>query len=325
MALPMIARAQDCDIQKVFDKIINTDGIVHSDSRTVERDEDAELPDGDLMEATVIHDIRVGRVNFGLFKELEKAFQNGNYPVMPSTIYTCFNPMENSSRQHYVIRLRNGSTIQIGQHENSSYALVVLPDGKKYRTVYAAEWWDTDDENIREGRLIRSYGEKPRTQGYSAISESLRHLPSNFDEWRERLNIPDSASISDMVQKARQWAKGFKLSIDTVAANIPLDNESIDSWMNKATNSIGHLSNTDWHRFFGLLTEKMVDPAHKYSSEEKVVAAGIILDLCKNAPLDDDEREVCAKRLQQVANAINTSNTYVRDMLLLAKKNLQRK
>ena len=100
----------------------------------------------------------------------------------------------------------------------------------------------------------------------------------------------------------------------------------IDTWMNQAMNNVKHLSNSDWHRFFGLLTEKMIKRANKESTEDMVVAAGIILDLCKNADqLDADEREISARRLQEVADHYFTSDKdqYVNDLLLLAAKKLK--
>ena len=84
---------------------------------------------------------------------------------------------------------------------------------------------------------------------------------------------------------------------------------------------VSQLSNTDWHRFFGLLTEKMMDSRYKESKEDLVVAAGIILDLCKNAPLDDEERRVAANRLLQVSECFDGDKSqYIFDMLELARK-----
>ena len=61
----------------------------------------------------------------------------------------------------------------------------------------------------------------------------------------------------------------------------------------------------------------------KGAREDLVVAAGVMLDLCKHADkLDEDEREVSAKRLRQVANSL-TGNQYVHDLLMLGVKKLE--
>ena len=88
---------------------------------------------------------------------------------------------------------------------------------------------------------------------------------------------------------------------------------------------VSNLSNTDWHRFFGLLTQQMMDKVNKKSKEDLVVAAGIILDLCKNASLDEDERKIVANRLYQVAECFDSDeDLYIHDMLTLAAKKVQK-
>lgn len=329
MALPTALMAQEPDIQHVFDKIINTEGVTHSDTRYVERNDDGTSADGNIMESTVIHEIGVGRHNFGLFKELEEAFQNGYFPTMPTTVYTCFNPMENSSRQQWSIITKRDNYIRIGQHEGSSYAIVVMPDedNPKFRTVYAAEWWDADDPNIRQGRLVRSYGEKPQTTRIHVLHDSspfgdidslLTDLPM-----REKFDFSDK-NIEDIMNQARQLKQRFRWQTDTVPTDIPFSG-SVESWMSKALNNIKHLSNSDWHRFFGLLTQKMIDRANKERIEDLVVAASIILDLCKNAgQLDADERAISARRLEDVSEHYFTGDKtqYIYDLLMLGAKKL---
>ena len=86
------------------------------------------------------------------------------------------------------------------------------------------------------------------------------------------------------------------------------------------------LSNADWHRFFGLLTQQMMDKVNKKSKEDLVVAAGIILDLCKNASLDEDERKIVANRLYQVAECFDSDeDLYIHDMLTLAARKVEKK
>lgn len=318
LALPVGAQAQE-HLQKLFEKIANTKGIEVSTSQNIVRDDEDGNRINDLMEATTIYDIRVGRPNFDIFKELEKAFQTGN--TMPATIYTCFNPMEGSLRQQWVILTKKGTDIRIGQHKNSNYALVVYSDenNSRFRTVYAAEWWDTDDANIKQGRLVRSYGEKP----YMSSETSSGHP---FSDLKMELNGTDLSgkNIEDLMNQARQLQQNFRWRVDTVATDIPFSGD-MESWMSKAMNNIKHLSNSDWHRFFGLLTQKMIDRSNKERIEDLVVAAGIILDLCKNAgQLDADEREISARRLEDVSEHYFTGDKtqYIHDLLMLAAKKL---
>ncbi len=89
---------------------------------------------------------------------------------------------------------------------------------------------------------------------------------------------------------------------------------------------VTHLSASDWHRFFGILTQKMLDEGKTKSTEDMVVAANLILDLCKNADqLDDDERAVAAQRLQSMNNREKIGDEYVRQILQLGYKKLLRK
>ena len=108
-------------------------------------------------------------------------------------------------------------------------------------------------------------------------------------------------------------------------ADIPFDGDK-DSWMALALQrGVSNLSNTDWHRFFGLLTQQMIDKVNKKSKEDLVVAAGIILDLCKNAPLDNDERRLAANRLLQVQECFDdVEDEYIYGMLSLARKKVEK-
>ena len=99
-------------------------------------------------------------------------------------------------------------------------------------------------------------------------------------------------------------------------------------WMSKAIDNIGHLSNGDWHKVFGLITQMMMDRAQKESSEDLVVAAGVVLDLCKNADqLDADERQISARRLTDIAQHYfdNDKHQYIYDLLMLGAKKLEKK
>lgn len=341
LALPTVLTAQEPDIQHVFDKIINTKGITHSDNRFVERDSENGDSADNLTESTVIHDIRVGRHNFGIFNELEEAFQNGHFPTTPTTVYTCFNPMEGSTRQQWTILTKKGNDIRIGQHDGSNYAIVVVTDddNPKFRTVYAAEWWDTDDADIRQGRLVRSYGEKPAMQSYKGRAEW-----SDLQPWikgsAKLADVQKYMSMADSVLKMQSPSKYMSMADSLIKIKIP--SFSADSmmtlsllprradatknpqeWMRQAISNATNLDGPDWMRLFGMLTQKMLDRADKESSEDLIVAAGILLDLCKNAEdVDKDEKEICVARLRDVAKHLQSRSQYVYDLLMLAAKKL---
>ena len=321
LALPLGAQAQN-RLESVFQKIVNTKSVEVSKSQNVVVDE--KNPNRHA-EETVIYDIRVGRPNFYLFKELQDAFEKDN---TPANLYTCFNPIEGSTRQQWSIYTKQGNDIRIGQQVNSSYALAIYNEKlnetsySNNRTVFAAEWWDTDDKNIRQGRLIRSYGEKPR-MNYHTIGSYTYRSPN--------ISVPNVDSLMRSMGMMPNQFNGqvfYSTSSDSSVVNIPFDSKNKNAWASMAMKNIGHLSNTDWHRLFGLLTEQTMGYSHRIDSkskEEMLVAVGLILDLCKNAPLDDDEREICAKRLDKVAIELATSASgdfYARDMVKLAKKRL---
>ena len=96
--------------------------------------------------------------------------------------------------------------------------------------------------------------------------------------------------------------------------------------MTLAMNHVKHLSASDWHRFFGILTQNMMERAKKESGEDLIVAAGLVLDLCKNASqLDAEERRISAKRLTDVAEHYFNGDKlqYVYDLLMLGAKILK--
>ena len=335
LALPLSMQAQQAGkhLDELFEKIINTRGIEASTSRNVVRyDEDGNRTN-DLIESTTIHDIRVRRPNFGLFKELEDAFLSGN--TEPTTIYTCFNPLDGSRRQQWNIVTKRGIDIRIGQHTNSSYAIVVYPDANspRNRTVYAAEWWDTDDNNIKQGVLVRSYGEKPR-MGSQLVQnfQGMSHLPYNIldiDSVFRSHNVPELNGLL-----SNDWQRFGIQQLDSVVINLPFDGTNLPDWYNMAIRNVGRLSNADWHRLFGLLTQRILDRTNRIgreTNEELVVTAGVLLDLCNHADqLDADEKKVSAKRLDDVAIALLRSGVersqrqYVHDLLELAAKKLRK-
>ena len=308
LALPLGAQAQS-RLEAMFQKIANTKGIELSTSHNIMKDE--KNPNVNA-ESTVIYDVRIGRPNFNLLHDLQEAFRQ---ETEAATLYTCFNPFEGSTRQQWSIQTKQGSDIRVGQHPNSSYAVAVYLQKlnettySNNRIVFAAEWWDTDDKNIKQARLIRSFGEKPQRTMRTTLSYT-NGVPSQDNQMHGHVNYIYN-----------------KLAADSVVS-IPFDPNNKNAWANVAMRNIGRLSNSDWHRLFGLLTEQTIGYAHRNDTkgkEELVVAVGLILDLCKNAPLDEEERNICARRLDKVHFELGVENAYARDMLRLSKQRLSQK
>lgn len=323
LALPTTMHGQSYEgtIDKAFEKILNTKGVSHS----IIRDEHREST-GDVEEKTIIYNITVGRPNFKLFDELKDAFlaeEDGK-----TSVYTCFGPLEDSYRQQWAVKLKRGGDFRVGQKSGSSYAIATFDDPKRkgYRLVHTAEWWDTDDKNVRQGVLLSSYGEKPAMQSYSAQAEWNGFMPwskgsARIVDVEKYMNMADSLmKIKEPVFNADSL---MKLSILSHRADATKDPQE---WMRQAISNATNLDGPDWTRLFGLLTQKMLDRADKESSEDLVVAAGIILDLCKDAEdVDDDEIPVCVARLKDVATKLQSRSQYVHDLLMLASKKLQKK
>lgn len=251
--------------------------------------------------------------------------------------------------------------VLIGSMKNSTYFIANFNDKKHkgYRTCYAAEWSNAADPEVYTAKLVYVYGRKPESASGGkpkrsvSIMRSIRRSPSDLIEQSRQWNLPVNVSIDSLMQQQwnipdvdslmqQQWnthnvdslmrnlnpimRQSYRLQPNTVTQDIPFDGDK-DKWMALAMQrGVSGLSNGDWHRFFGLLTQKMMDKVNKESKEDLVVAANLILDLCKNALLDDDEREVVAKRLQQVAERFDSDDySYINDMLTLAAKKVQKK
>lgn len=230
--------------------------------------------------------------------------------------------------------------VLIGSMKNSTYYIANFNDKKHkgYRTCYAAEWSNADDPEVYTAKLVYVYGQQPKTaHGIASVepinimgTASLKDLLP--DDLMNRLNgqtrLPDSLFVSSLDSLFNRSSKN--VAIGSFRLDIPTDipfNGNTDSWMAMVMQrGVSKLSNADWHRFFGLLTQQMMDKVNKKSMEDMVVAAGIILDLCKNAPLDDDERKVAANRLLQVSEYFDDDkNQYVFDMIELARKKVEKK
>ena len=204
--------------------------------------------------------------------------------------------------------------VLIGSMKNSTYYIANFNDKKHkgYRTCYAAEWSNADDPETYTVRLVYVYGQQPKTaHGIASVDYPL--------------NIMGIASRPDVLGEDI-FKKQLEDAFGHQKEDIPF-NGNTETWMSLAMQrGVSHLSNADWHRFFGLLTEKMMNKAYKNAKEDMVVAAGIILDLCKNAPLDDDERKVVANRLHHVADHFDINeDSYIYDMLTLAARKVEKK
>ena len=202
--------------------------------------------------------------------------------------------------------------VLIGSMKNSTYYIANFNDKKHkgYRTCYAAEWSNADNPDVYTAKLVYVYGQQP--PGSSGIAKV------------DPLNIIGIASRPDVLGE-EIFKKQLEDAFGHQKEDIPFDGNK-DSWMALALQrGVSNLSNTDWHRFFGLLTQQMMDKVNKKSKEDLVVAAGIILDLCKNASLDDDERKIVANRLYQVAGCFDINeDLYIHDMLTLAAEKVQK-
>ena len=202
--------------------------------------------------------------------------------------------------------------VLIGSMKNSTYYIANFNDKKHkgYRTCYAAEWSNADDPDVYTAKLVYVYGQQPKTaHGIASV---------------DPINIIGIASRPDVLGE-EIFKKQLEDAFGHQETDIPF-NGNTETWMSLAMQrGVSHLSNADWHRFFGLLTQQMMDKVNKKSKEDLVVAAGIILDLCKNASLDDDERKIVANRLYQVAGCFDINeDLYIHDMLTLAAEKVQK-
>lgn len=341
-------------IQEVFQEVGEYSGVIQ-----IGEQKTASVDAKGITNESRIVTIKVKQPLFEtIFGWLERAFNNesGN----ASFVYTysgddAIADENGNPRQQWNIWRDEASPILLGSMKNSSYLMANFDDKEHpgYRSCYAAEWNSTDDPDIRTAKLIYVYGTKPESQVgnqpvYGTWSMPDRHLytgrltpqvVAQLDSVNRQLaklqNLPDSLTVMPMnlqsfiingdaqlqsALRSPELRKALGMS-----GNIPM-NGNTDEWMAKAMNNIGHLSSSDWHRFFGILTEKMLDKANQKSNQDLVVAAGVILDLCKNADqLDADEREVSALRLMDVAERFDNDKTqYIRNLLMLGVNKLRK-
>ena len=215
-------------------------------------------------------------------------------------------------RRQWSIYRDGDEAVLIGSMKNSTYYIANFNDKKHkgYRTCYAAEWSNADNPDFYTAKLVYVYGQQPKTaHGIASV---------------DPINIMGIASRPDVLAEDI-FKKQLGDAFGHQETDIPF-NGNTETWMSLAMQrGVSHLSNADWHRFFGLLTQQMMDKAYKNAKEDMVVASGIILDLCKNASLDDDERKIVANRLYQVAGCFDINeDLYIHDMLTLAAKKVQK-
>jgi hypothetical protein len=210
-------------------------------------------------------------------------------------------------RRQWSIYRDGAEAVLIGSMKNSCYYITNFNDKKHkgYRTCYAAEWSNADNPDVYTAKLVYVYGQQPPGSSGIASVEPLNIMGIARPDFLEE----------DFIKHQLKDAFGHQRE------DVPFDGNT-ETWMaHVMQRGVSNLSNRDWHRFFGLLTEKMMDPKYKGAKEDMVVSAGIILDLCKNAPLDEDERPVAANRLMQVQECFNNSkDEYIYSMLELARK-----
>lgn len=352
LALVSTASAQK-QIKEAFADVENYSGV----TKTGEQTTSVVDANGITVESSVVT-IRVkGRnVYRAVFDKVKGAFDKEGRNAAWAVVETGPEGMEADSATIYDLDLdrklwsvwrENAEPVLVGNMKNSTYRLQNFDDKKHpdYRTCIAAEWSNTDTPDVYKAQLVYVYGRKPdsalgeKPKRSVSISRNIRRSPSNAIGWSRKWNLPDSLSINNLMQQ--QWnipdvdslmrsvgpvlRQSYGLHSSTATQDIPFDGDK-DKWMALAMQrGVSDLSNADWHRFFGLLTERMMKRENKDSNEDLVVAAGIILDLCKNADqLDDDEREVSARRLEDVADHHFHNNQYIYDLLMLGVKKLKK-
>ena len=326
LCFPFVSDAQS-EIDDMFKKIQNTNDIKISVT-----DNFSEFG------KTKIMDIYVGQGQQGIFEYIKSAFERERDNAY--LIGTRFNPIS-SDNTNNIWRIQRGldEDLLVGQKKNSNYLIMCFndPQTADYRTVYSAEWWETRDPNYYEGRLIYSYGKKPELRKRREISFALPEGLS-MDSLlinRNTLDCIDTDSIFSHYfsnfpdnnfgdKNLKLFRLPRQMISSSVAENISV-NEDLNSWANKAIQHINKLSPSEWLRLFGLITEDLRQNCKENRNRDLIVAAGLVLDLCKNVPskLDEDERELCCHRLRKIADSLKNENEYVHDILIVSANKLE--
>lgn len=280
-----------------------------------------------------------------VFDKLSKAFESESKNATMTDIETAgkrpdFDPIAAQmlgQRKQWSVWREGAEPVLVGGMGNSCYIIANFDDKKHpdYRTCCAAEWTATANPDVYKAQLVYVYGRKPEKNQPLKYSGSVTWPRKKDDNLFGAVPMPNGLrqQMDDTLfvisgNRLPDFNHPFSNSKPNITKpqDIPYNGDT-DAWIGEAMNKVKHLSNSDWHRFFGLLTQKMMDRANKESHEDMVVAAGIVLDLCKNADqLDNDEREISARRLEDVADHYfdGDKHQYVHDLLMLGAKKLRK-
>ena len=345
LAIAPTASAQK-KIKEAFADIEQYDGVIKTSEQNTSRSVDTL---GITCESSIVT-ILVKKNYYGsVFDKLKKAFDSESRNSAFIEIETAgerpdIDPIAAQmlgQRKKWSVWREDAEPVLVGGMGNSSYVIANFDDKKHrgYRTCYAAEWTATADPDVYKAQLVYVYGHKPDDKQTASYFGSVKwprkgfNIPGGAVEmpnaWKNRIEElrADTIFVDSLPYNVFGQAFRRELPKRLSPSDIPV-NGDMKSWMIEAMNNIKHLSNSDWHRFFGLMTQKMMDRIKTESAEDQVVAAGIILDLCKNADqLDDDEREISARRLVDLAQHYFDSDKtqYIYDLLMLGAKKLEKK
>ncbi len=333
VAAALLALAPEVSAQKKIKEVFEDVGKYSGVSQASEQKTSATDSTGINCESRIVA-LKVRTEDFpAVIGKLQNAFESDKAKASMSYTYT--RKMDDdaegvASRQQWNIWRDGASPVLVGAIKNSCFFIANFEDKNRpgYRTSYAAEWGDTDNSDVVMVKLTYVYGRKPE-------SASIKQPVSYYGSVTWPNNLPDnlSGNLRDFNQSAllsdslftQQWGQiGQHLNIGK-PMDIPFKNNTKE-WMIQAMNNVKHLSASDWHRFFGILTQQMMDRAKIESAEDLVVAAGLVLDLCKNAgQLDAEERRISANRLTDVAEHYFNGDKlqYVCDLLMLGARYLE--
>ena len=326
-AVALLAFASAASAQKkikdVFEDVTKYSGV----SKDSEQKTSATDSSGVTSESRIIT-IKVRKEDFpSVIEKLQNAFDSESGKASMSYTYTrkVDKDAEGAdSRMQWNVWREGATPVLVGAIKDRSFFVANFDDKRRpgYRTCYAAEWSDTDAPDMPMAKLIYVYGRKPEpaTSKQPVSYYGSVTWPSNLPE------IPQTSLLNDSL--FIRLAKGdFAPQLNTgKPMDIPFNNNT-KVWMSQAMNHVKHLSASDWHRFFGILTQNMMDRAKRESAEDLVVAAGLVLDLCKNADqLDAEERRISVKRLTDVAQHYFDSDKlqYVYDLLMHGARILEK-
>ncbi len=332
-AAALLTFAPDASAQKKIKEVFENVGKYSGVSQVSEQKTSATDSTGINCESRIIV-LKVQSEDFHtVIDKLQNAFENDKGKASISYTYTRKvdgNAQGVGSRQQWNVWRDGAAPILVGAIKNSSFFIANFDDKNRpgYRTFYAAEWSDADKSDAVMIRLTYVYGRKPdpvtnkQPVSYYGSVTWPGNIPDNLlDDLR---NFPQTDMLSDSLFSQRWEQIGRQPNIG-MPIDIPLKTNPKE-WMTLAMNHVKHLSASDWHRFFGILTQNMMERAKKESGEDLIVAAGLVLDLCKNASqLDAEERRISAKRLTDVAEHYFNGDKlqYVYDLLMLGVKILK--